>query len=77
MQSRHEDRTSAPGRPPQPMRIDRWKYDAVRRASLGSVGWYTTSVKLDMEEKGDIRRAAGSKPQRLLRVTSPPGKEAS
>jgi hypothetical protein len=32
---------------------------------LGSVSWYTTTVKLDMEVKGEIERVPGSKPQRL------------
>lgn len=80
-------------------RIDRWKYDAVRKAiisvlsrkgegtpysdlpslvkgrlstdvrsRIGSVEWYTTTVKLDMEAKGEIRRIKGVQPQRLLRV---------
>ena len=47
---------------------------AVRRAltqdelaRLGSVSWYTTTVKLDMEVKGDIYRVPGASPQRLLR----------
>ena len=34
-------------------------------SDLGSVSWYTTSVKLDMEVKGDIVRVAGATPQRL------------
>ena len=34
-------------------------------SDLGSVSWYTTTVKLDMEVKGDIARVAGSRPQRL------------
>ena len=34
-------------------------------SDLGSVSWYTTSVKLDMEVKGDIARVAGARPQRL------------
>ena len=34
--------------------------------NLGSVGWYTTSVKLDLEARGLIKRVPGSKPQRLL-----------
>lgn len=38
---------------------------AEQRANLGSVSWYTTTVKLDMEVKGDIERAPGAKPQRL------------
>ena len=36
---------------------------------LGSVSWYTTTVKLDMEVKGEIERVPGSKPQRLIRTT--------
>jgi hypothetical protein len=36
-----------------------------QRTNLGSVSWYTTSVKLDMEVKGDIARVPGSRPQRL------------
>ena len=32
---------------------------------LGSVSWYTTTVKLDMEVNGVIERVPGSKPQRL------------
>ena len=36
---------------------------------LGSVSWYTTTVKLDMEVKGVIERVPASKPQRL-RVVS-------
>jgi hypothetical protein len=88
--------TPTPGK--QTTRIDRWKYQAVRRAildtldgsangilfkdlsaevaarlsskekaSLGSVGWYTTTVKLDMEVKGEISRVPGESPQRLIR----------
>ena len=34
---------------------------------LGSVSWYTTTVKLDMEVKGEIERVPSSKPQRLRR----------
>ena len=35
---------------------------------LGSVSWYTTTVKLDMEVNGQIERVPGSKPQRLRLV---------
>ena len=35
--------------------------------SLGSVSWYTTTVKLDMEVKGEIERVPGSNPQLLRR----------
>jgi hypothetical protein len=34
---------------------------------LGSVSWYTTVVKLDMEVKGEIERLPGITPQRLRR----------
>jgi hypothetical protein len=34
---------------------------------LGSVGWYTTSVKLDLEARGLIERFPGKGPQRLVR----------
>lgn len=92
-------RTPNPGK--KPIRIDRWKFDAVRRAILevlpsegegmvfmsdeffdavakaltpeerekmGSVGWYTTTVKLELEVRGEVRRVPGASPQRLLRV---------
>ncbi len=36
-----------------------------QRANLGSVSWYTTTVKLDMEVKRDIERVPGARPQRL------------
>jgi hypothetical protein len=35
------------------------------RARLGSVSWYTTVVKLDLEVKGELERLPGSRPQRL------------
>lgn len=86
--------TPTPGK--KPTRIEKWKYEAVRRASLralsesggdlvfrelprrverllrdreraelGSIGWYTTTVKLDLEVQGEIARVPGSEPQRL------------
>ena len=39
-------------------------------SKLGSVGWYTTGVKLDMEARGEIERVPGSKPQRLRRKSA-------
>ena len=33
------------------------------RADLGSVGWHTVSVKLEMEVRGEIRRRATKGPQ--------------
>ena len=94
-------RTPTPGK--KPTRIDRWKYEAVRRAirkvvpltgegvpfrelparveralterertDLGSTSWYTTTVKLDLEVRRELRRIPGSSPQRLLRVSKSP-----
>ena len=39
-----------------------------QRENLGSVSWYTVSVKLDMEVKGDIERVPRAKPQKLRLV---------
>lgn len=36
-------------------------------SKLGSVSWYTTTVKLDLEARGELQRVPGSRPQRLLR----------
>ncbi len=35
---------------------------------LGSVGWHATSVKLELEVAGEIKRAEKSSPQRILRA---------
>ncbi len=90
-------RTPTPGS--SATRIDKWKYDLVRKAilkvvprkgegvvfrklpdlvekqlssaelkKLGSVGWYTATVKLDMEVQGELSRVRDSKPQRLLKT---------
>ncbi len=37
----------------------------------GSVGWYFTTVKLDLEARGVIERVPGAKPQRLRLKTEP------
>lgn len=34
---------------------------------IGSVGWYVTTVKLDLEARGEIERVPGSRPQRVRR----------
>jgi hypothetical protein len=87
-------KTPTPGK--TPTRIDKWKYDVVRRAilnilksqpdgvlfadlsglvnqnlseyekqNLGSINWYVTTVKLDLEVRGEIRRVEKETPQRL------------
>ena len=38
------------------------------RENLGSISWYTVTVKLDLEIRGEIERIPGSKPQRIRRV---------
>ena len=37
----------------------------------GSIGWYTTTVKLDLEARGLIERVPGRSPQ-VLRLAGPP-----
>ena len=37
---------------------------------LGSVGWYTTTVKLELEVRGEIARLKGVSPQHLVRSPS-------
>lgn len=97
---RVECRTPTPSK--QPTRIDRWKFETVRRAileivpadgdgvlfselpglveaalapdelaDLGSIMWYVTTVKLEMEVRGEIRRMPRRSPQRLLRGPTP------
>jgi Family of unknown function (DUF6958) len=38
------------------------------RLKVGSMGWYTTVVKLDLEARGYLRRLPGIVPQRLIRL---------
>ncbi|MGD2253575.1 MAG: hypothetical protein PVF70_11735 [Anaerolineales bacterium] len=35
---------------------------------LGSISWYTTTVKLELEVRSEIERVPASKPQRLRRL---------
>lgn len=42
------------------------KLTADELSRLGSVGWHTTTVKLNMEVEGDIKRLPGISPQRLI-----------
>jgi hypothetical protein len=39
--------------------------DRLEDSFEGSVSWYVTTVKLDLEARGVIERVAGSRPQRL------------
>jgi len=38
------------------------------RLTVGSIDWYTISVKLDLEARGFLRRLPGIVPQRLIRL---------
>ena len=37
-------------------------------SKLGSVGWHVTTVKLEMEMRGEIERVPGAGPQQIKRV---------
>ncbi len=41
---------------------------ADQRAKLGSLGWHVTCVKLELEVRGEIARAPGKGPQKLIRT---------
>ena len=41
--------------------------DKTDRDELGSVSWHTTTVKLDLETRGEIERVRGVSPQHLRR----------
>jgi len=41
---------------------------AQERKTLGSVTWYTVTVKLDMEVRGELSRIPGVKPQHIRRT---------
>ena len=56
--------------------------DAVRErvtaddlARLGSLGWHVTTVKLEMEVRGEIERVAGVTPQ-VVRLSRPEGEQS-
>ena len=38
-----------------------------QKADLGSLGWHVTTVKLELEVRGEIRRTPGKGPQKLIR----------
>ena len=42
-----------------------------QRANLGSAGWYTMTVKKDLEARGLIHAVPDSKPERLLAGPGP------
>ena len=44
------------------------RLDNAAKGRIGSIGWYTTTVKLDLECKKRIFRIPGSSPQRLLKT---------
>jgi len=36
-----------------------------QKADMGSLGWHVTTVKLELEVRGEIERVEGAKPQQL------------
>jgi hypothetical protein len=50
-----------------PARVAR-RIPAAQRRALGSISWYVTTVKLELEVRGEIRRLPGVSPQALVRV---------
>lgn len=46
------------------------RLSAKERDAVGSVNWYVTTVKLDLEARKRIERVPGSNPQRLRRASS-------
>lgn len=51
---------------------------SLRNRFEGSIPWYVTTVKLDLEARGEIERLPGDGEQklRLVRATVPPGSHA-
>ena len=43
------------------------RLDDTQKAQLGSVTWHCTTVKLDLEARGEITRVAKASPQQLIR----------
>ena len=43
-----------------------WVEDELRGSFEGSVMWYLTTVKLDLEARGEIHRVANSNPQLIM-----------
>ena len=44
--------------------------DKLGKSFDGSISWYVTTVKLDLEARGLIERVPGSKPQRVRRTAN-------
>ena len=45
------------------------RLDDAQKERLGSVTWHCTTVKLDLEARGEIERVAKASPQQLIRKT--------
>lgn len=41
------------------------------KSRMGSVGWHVTTIKLELEVRGEIARVAARSPQRLIRCQAP------
>jgi hypothetical protein len=49
-------------------RLVKDRLNATEQRAIGSVDWYVTAVKLDLEARKRIERVPGSTPQHLRRV---------
>ena len=38
------------------------------RAKLGSINWHVTTVKLELEVRGEVARVPGARPQKIIRT---------
>lgn len=45
------------------------RLDKATLGQLGSLGWHVTTVKLELEVRGEIERLAAKGPQQIRRVT--------
>ena len=50
-------------------KLDRAVAERLPASFAGSIGWYTITVKLDLEARGEIERVPGRSPQ-VLRIVS-------
>lgn len=49
-------------------RLVQTRLTSTQLASLGSIGWHVTTVKLNMEVNGELGRVQNKAPQRLIRL---------
>lgn len=60
--------TTAPGVPFKELPSLVGEVLGAEKSKIGSMAWYTTTVKLDLEVKGQIKQVSGLKPQHLIKA---------